>query len=102
MNRAVLRNFHPKRSGDIYVVFEPHHFINDFDGLTVASTHGSPWAYDTHVPIFFSGPGVPSAKIHRRVDTVDIAATLSALLGTRLPSGSVGTTLSEVMDNQAP
>ena len=45
---------------------------------------------------------MPSAKIHRRVDTVDIAATLSALLGTRLPSGSVGTTLSEVMDNQAP
>jgi predicted AlkP superfamily pyrophosphatase or phosphodiesterase len=102
LNRAVLRNFHPKRSGDIYVVFEPHHFINDFDGLTVASTHGSPWAYDTHVPIFFSGPGVPSAKIHRRVDTVDVAATLSALLGTRFPSGSVGTTLSEVMDNQAP
>jgi len=102
LNRAVLRNFHPKRSGDIYVVFEPHHFINDFDGLTVASAHGSPWAYDTHVPIFFSGPGVPSAKIHRRVHTVDVAATLSALLGTRFPSGSVGTTLSEVLDNRAP
>ena len=100
LNRAVLKNFHPKRSGDIYVVFEPSHFINDFDGLTVASTHGSPWAYDTHVPIIFYGKGVPRAKIHRRVHTVDVAATLSALLGTRLPSGSVGTTLSEVLDRR--
>ena len=32
--RSILRNFHPKRSGDIYVVFEPNVFINDFDGLT--------------------------------------------------------------------
>jgi hypothetical protein len=40
--RAILRNFHAKRSGDIYVVFEPNVFINDFESLTVASTHGSP------------------------------------------------------------
>jgi arylsulfatase A-like enzyme len=96
LHRAVLNNFHPKRSGDIYVVFEPHHFINDFDGLAVASTHGSPWAYDTHVPIFFAGYGMPSRKIYRKVWTVDVAATLSTLLGMRLPSGAVGTTLPEV------
>ena len=53
--RSVLRNFHPKRSGDIYVVFEPNVFITDFDGLTVASTHGSPWRYDTFVPVMFAG-----------------------------------------------
>ena len=36
--RAVVNNFHAKCSGDIYVVFEPNHFINDFDGISVAST----------------------------------------------------------------
>ena len=45
--RTILRNFHPKRSGDIYLIFEPDVFINDFDGLIVAATHGSPWRYDT-------------------------------------------------------
>ena len=55
---AILRNFNPKRSGDIYLVLEPHWFVNDFDGLTVASTHGSPWRYDTFVPIIFSGNGL--------------------------------------------
>lgn len=39
LHRSVLNNFHPKRSGDIYVVFEPNWFINDFDGLTVAANH---------------------------------------------------------------
>ena len=33
---AVLANFHPDRSGDIYIVFEPHWFIADFDGLHVS------------------------------------------------------------------
>ena len=60
LNRSVLRNYNPKRSGEIYMVFEPHWYINDFDGLTVATTHGSPWQYDQHVPIFLqdtdSGP----------------------------------------------
>jgi len=32
---AVLANFHEDRSGDIYVVFEPHWFVADFDGQSV-------------------------------------------------------------------
>jgi predicted AlkP superfamily pyrophosphatase or phosphodiesterase len=94
--RAVTRNFHPKRSGDVFLVFEPNWFINDFDGLVVASTHGSPWNYDTHVPIVFVGPGLQPAVVQRKVHTVDIAATLAALLGTKRPSGAVGEPLVEV------
>jgi predicted AlkP superfamily pyrophosphatase or phosphodiesterase len=96
--RAVVNNFHPKRSGDVFIVFEPNWFINDFDGLTVASTHGSPWTYDTHVPIVFAGAGLRPATVSRRVHTVDIAPTLSALAGTGLPSGSVGEPLAEVLE----
>ncbi len=95
--RSILHNFHPKRSGDIYVVFEPHWFINDFDGLTVASAHGSPWRYDTYVPIMFAGAGVPSQRISRLVHPADIAPTLAAYLGIKPPSGSVGTPLLEVL-----
>ena len=94
--RAVVNNFHAKRSGDIYIVFEPNWFINDFDGLTVASTHGSPWNYDTHVPIVFAGAGLKAQTVDRRVETIDIAATLAALLSIKPPSGSVGQPLAEV------
>ena len=94
--RAVLNNFHHKRSGDIYVVFEPHRFINDFDGLEVASTHGSPWRYDSHVPLIFAGAGLKPATVDRQVHTVDVAPTLSTLLGIQAPSGASGRALPEV------
>ena len=96
--QAVRHNFHEKRSGDVFIVFEPNWFINDFDGLVVASTHGSPWNYDTYVPIVFAGAGVQPQTVDRRVYTVDVAATLAAFLNIKPPSGSVGDVLREVMD----
>lgn len=97
LNRTILRNFHPKRSGDIYIVFEPNVFINDFDGLTVASTHGSPWRYDTFVPVIFAGAGLQQKSISRAITPYDIAPTLAAYLGVKPPSGAIGNPLSEVL-----
>jgi predicted AlkP superfamily pyrophosphatase or phosphodiesterase len=96
VTRAILNNHNPRRSGDLYLVFEPHCFLNDFDGLVVASAHGSPWRYDTHVPILFAGAGLEPESVFRRVHTVDIAPTLTALLRTKPPSGASGQVLTEV------
>ena len=65
--------------------------------LTVAATHGSPWYYDTYVPIVFAGMDLPAAVVDRKVYTIDIAPTLSAYISIRAPSGSVGTPLQEVL-----
>jgi len=59
--------------------------------------HGSPWRYDTYVPILFAGPGIGARTIHRNVHPVDVAPTLSAALGVKPPSSSVGTPLEEVL-----
>ncbi|MHC5115333.1 MAG: alkaline phosphatase family protein [Planctomycetota bacterium] len=98
LNRAILHNFNARRSGDVFVVFEPQRFINDFDGLKVASTHGSPWSYDTFVPVIFAGAGLDARVVHRRVHTVDVARTIAAFVGTKPPSGARGNVLVEVMD----
>lgn len=95
--RSILKNYHRNRSGDIYVVFEPNRFINDFDGFSVASTHGSPWRYDSYVPIIFAGMGIQARRINRAVETVDIAPTLSLLISAKPPTGSFGTPLYEVL-----
>jgi hypothetical protein len=95
--RSVLNNYNPRRSGEIYVVFQPNWFINDFDGLAVAVTHGSPWRYDTFVPVIFAGTGLKPQRIYREVHTVDVAPTLSAAAGTKPPSGTRGKVLVEVM-----
>ncbi|MDF2235758.1 alkaline phosphatase family protein [Albimonas sp. CAU 1670] len=97
VGRAVTANFHPDRSGDVYVVFEPHWFVADFDGLHVASAHGSPWAYDTYVPVIFAGPGIQPGRIARRIETVDVAPTIAARLGIKPPSGASGEPLTEAL-----
>jgi predicted AlkP superfamily pyrophosphatase or phosphodiesterase len=97
LTRAVLNNYHPGRSGDIYLVFHPEWFINDMDGLSIAVTHGSPWRYDSFVPIIFAGFGVDAQSVARRVHTVDVALTLSAVARTRPPSGAAGEVLPEVL-----
>jgi predicted AlkP superfamily pyrophosphatase or phosphodiesterase len=96
--RSVLNNFNPQRSGDIYVVFEAHRFINDFDGLVVACTHGSPWSYDTYVPVIFAVPEVAARTSYRRISPLDIAPTLAALVGAKPPSGAEGSPLLEIME----
>ena len=97
LNESILRNYNANRSGDIYVVLNPGRFINDFDGLAVASSHGAPWRYDQFVPIIFVAPGIVGQKVFREVSTVDVAPTLSAILGIDYPSGSVGKPLVEVL-----
>ncbi|WP_425046013.1 alkaline phosphatase family protein [Primorskyibacter sp. S87] len=91
----IRRNFHPARSGDIYVVQAPYSFL--LDEGSIAVMHGSPWRYDTHVPILFAGPGISPQKVPRQVATVDVAVTLSQILGTTIPSGASGQALHEVL-----
>jgi predicted AlkP superfamily pyrophosphatase or phosphodiesterase len=95
--RSILNSHNPKRSGDIFIVFKPNWFINDFDGLTVSSNHGSPWRYDTYVPVIFAGANLKPQRVFRKIQTVDVATTLSAMVGTQRPSGATGQILPEVV-----
>lgn len=97
LTRSALNNYNAQRSGDIYVVFAPDVFINDFDGLVVAAAHGSPWRYDTYVPVFFAGSGIGPAKVQRAVTPYDIAPTLAARLRMKPSSGAFGNPLEEVL-----
>ncbi len=98
LNRAALRNYNRKRSGDIMVLFDPQYTINDFMGEKLAATHGSPWRYDTYVPVIFAGGKIKGQRINRRVEPIDIATTLAAFMNTRPPSGSTGNVLLEVVN----
>lgn len=97
INSAIANNYYPGRSGDIYIIFKPQDFINDLDGLKVASVHGSPWTYDTFVPIIFAGNGIKHKEVFHRVETIDIAPTLSAIMRIKPPSASQGSVLKEVL-----
>ena len=63
----------------------------------VAAMHGSPWNYDTHVPINFVGQGIKPAQIDRLVHPIDVAPTLSAILDISPPAAAEGYVLEEVI-----
>ena len=96
--QQIRRNFHPQRSGDIYLVQESYWFLYSDESVPLCTIHGSPWRYDTYVPIIFAGAGVPAQRINRLVHPVDIASTLSAWMGAKMPSAAAGKPLLEVLN----
>ena len=94
---SVLRNHNPERSGDIYIVFLPHCFLRDDDGEPKALTHGSPWRYDSYVPVVFAGGNLSGRRVYREIQTIDVATTIAALIRVKPPSGSRGAPLTEVL-----
>lgn len=60
-----------------------------------AATHGSPYFYDTHVPVAFFGMPFKAGTYRTKCETVDMVATLSSLLGINAPSKAVGRVLTE-------
>ena len=54
------------------------------------ASHGTVWAYDSHVPILLFGPGVKAGTYAEQVSVSDIAPTLCRLLRIEQPSGNVG------------
>ena len=99
LHNLVANNHSNTRSGDIYIVLEAHRFVADMEGLSVAATHGSPWGYDTFVPLVFAGFGLDDKSIYQRVSTTDIAVTLSAIMDIKAPSGAQGKILEDTLGN---
>ncbi|HZG01745.1 MAG TPA: alkaline phosphatase PafA [Chitinophagales bacterium] len=92
--RAIQLGFHPVRSGDVMVNFPPHYI--DFGDP--GTTHGSPYTYDTHVPLLWFGWNVKKGKTYERVDITDIAVTLSAMLHILPSSVATGNVITPLLD----
>jgi predicted AlkP superfamily pyrophosphatase or phosphodiesterase len=89
--QRIERSFHPKVSGDVVLVSEPFWM----PGRATGTTHGTPYAYDTAVPLLLAGAGVRPGRYARRVSTLDLAPTLADLLGILQPAGCEGRVLAE-------
>nr|MBA3272361.1 alkaline phosphatase family protein [Chthoniobacterales bacterium] len=93
--RAVAEAFHPQRSGHVMIVPSPFWYLYD-NPEEFAAMHGTPYSYDTFVPVLIATPGGKSAKVHRRISPRSVAPTLAAIMGIVPPSGSTGEVLVEV------
>jgi hypothetical protein len=96
------RGFHPDRSGDVMLVYEPGIYpTSDFRtpvSKVRGTSHGSGYAYDTQVPMLWFGKGVKRGDSSRKVHPRDIAPTLSFMLNLQMPDGTSGNPLKELLD----
>jgi arylsulfatase A-like enzyme len=75
----------------------PYYFWSSrYGAQPTGTTHGTPYAYDTHVPLIIAGPGVRDGEHDRFVDMADLAPTLASLLDIQAPAGSEGRVIPEV------
>ncbi|HET8860731.1 alkaline phosphatase PafA [Marivirga sp.] len=91
---ALQMGYNFKRSGDVLLILEPGWFYQ----TRSATTHGTGYAYDTHVPLIWYGSGIKSGTSYRRQNIDDIAVTLAHILGTSLPNGATGEPIQEILE----
>ncbi|MBP1838961.1 alkaline phosphatase PafA [Formosa algae] len=93
---ALLKNgYNQKRSGDVLFAFDPAVISYSKTG----STHGSGLNYDTHVPLLFFGKGIKHGSTLQKTEIIDIAPTISGLLGISFPNGTTGQPLEFVLQH---
>ena len=80
LGQRVMNSFDSERSGDFIVVVKPYWTIR-----TTGTGHGSPYGFDTRVPIVLMGKGIAPGKHLAPVSPLDIAPTLAFLAGVTLP-----------------
>ncbi len=91
VSRRVMNGFHVRRSPDLAFMPDPYWILTKN-----VSTHGSPFGYDSHVPVIFMGPGIRAGRYDAAATVNDIAPTLATILDVETPSGSIGRVLAEM------
>jgi phosphoglycerol transferase MdoB-like AlkP superfamily enzyme len=75
--QAMRNSFDPRYGYYISLVPKEHYLIDMRENGT---THGTPYAYDTHVPLIFLGKDIEAQIVNKAVGTIDIAPTVLGLL----------------------
>ena len=94
---AMVQNgFYYERSGDVKMIFAPGCLDDDYENES-ASSHGTGYAYDTHIPLIWYGAGIRKGESFVRYNMTDIAPTVSMMLHIKLPGACTGNPIPEVL-----
>src|SRR5262245_49012300 len=83
------RAYYPGRTAQLMIIAREGDFVTrtDRDYLFM---HGSPWPYDVSIPMLFVGPMVKAGNYSEQAVQQDVAPTIAAALGVRMPPTASG------------
>lgn len=90
-----IRNSHRDEFGYFIKLVPKENYLIDMGAN--GTTHGSPYDYDTHVPLLIKQPNTTGKKITQRVQTVDIVPTILEMLGIATQENFDGKSLSPLL-----
>ncbi len=73
---AAKRSFHPKRSGELFIVHQPYYLIEE----GYKTNHYTAYDYDAWVPLLFYGSNIPQQVIEEAVEPIQMVPTLAKWL----------------------
>lgn len=92
------RAYYPGRSGQILIVPREGSVIVERADPVVRFMHGSPWSYDTRIPLLlYGGPYVRTGSYPRRARQQDVMPTVARVLDLKVPPTVTGRPLLEAL-----
>ena len=91
---CIAKGYDVTQSGDLVILDKPG-FI---EYKQTGTSHGTPYSYDTHVPLIFFGWNIKQGETHKRKEITEIAPTLSQLLKIPFTNGTEANVLFEILD----
>ena len=93
VKKRLANGYNPKLSGDVQIISNAG-WYNSTSSTGIG--HGGWYNYDAHIPLVFMGWKVKPGKTNETHYMTDISATLAAMLHIQMPSGSIGTPITEL------
>ncbi|RZL50408.1 MAG: alkaline phosphatase family protein [Pedobacter sp.] len=93
VKNRLANGYNPKLSGDIQIIATSGWYNS---GSSTGIGHGGWYNYDAHIPLVFMGWKVKPGKTNQTHYMTDISATLAAMLHIQMPSGCIGTPITEI------
>ncbi len=90
--RRIKKTYFPGIGGDVVAIVKPFHY-----GADNMVNHLADYSYDETVPLVIAGSRMKRGEFPEKAEVVDIAPTLSYLLGILAPALSEGRVLSEAI-----
>lgn len=79
--QAVYWGTEPGTAGDLFVVPADGFVVDSTPPRGTGTSHGSPWSYDTDVPVIVDAKGVAPGRCAKPVSQLQVGNTLAKLLG---------------------
>ena len=93
---CIARGYDPSEDGDLVVIDKPGYIEYGATG----TSHGTTYAYDTHVPLIFFGWNVKAGETHERKEITEIAPTIAQKINISFPNGTEAKVLTEILNTK--